>query len=142
MGFSVSASTAIIFVALFVSAGALYSAFATGGERLVDAHATMNEEALQRQNTALTVLNATYFPGNDTVRVVAANRGSTALSVDRTDLLVGNDYADGASERVLDASETDLWLPGERLVYEVTRTASPDLVTVVTEQGVTDTGVV
>ena len=142
MGFSVSGSAAIVFVGIFLAFSTAYTASANGFERVTDAKSAVDEEALDRQNTALSVTNATYDAGNATLTVEAVNEGTTALDVDAVDLIVDNAYRDDyAVRRVGGDNATRLWLPGERLHLEVTVTSQPDRIKLVTGPGVAATEV-
>lgn len=137
MGFSVSGSAAIVFVGVFLAFSTAYTASANGFERVSDARSAVDEEALERQNTALSITNATYDAGNDTLTVEAVNEGTTALEVGGVDLLVDNAYRDEfAVRRVGGDNATALWLPGERLHLEVTASSKPNRVKIVSGPGV------
>lgn len=142
MGFSVSGSAAIIFVAIFLAFSTAYTASANGFERMTDAKTAVDEEALERQNTALSVANVTYDGGTDTLSVDVVNEGTTGLSVNATDLLVDNAYRDNfTARRVGGDNSTDLWLPGEQLHLELTTPTRPDRVKIVSGPGVAVTEV-
>ena len=72
-------------------------------------------------------------------RVRVNNTGSTALSVDETDALVDSDYRTDWRDNATVAGNatTDLWLPGEQLVFNLTGDPG-QRVKVVTEHGVAD----
>ncbi|UHH26400.1 fla cluster protein FlaF [Halobacterium noricense] len=145
MGFSVSGSAAILFIAAFVCVGILYSAAYNGYERVQDADGSYDDRMLEQRNTAVNVTNATYnASGNGLVTVNVTNHGSTSLSVNDTDLLVDgvfeprDDYVDWNVEG---QSDTTLWLPGES--YNITiDVGNPDRVKIVTGPGVTETATV
>lgn len=134
MGFSVSASAAIIFIGFVVAFTTLYPVAANGLERVTDAREDVNDRALDRQNTAIELANTSYDNGTLTVEV--NNTGTTELSVSETDLLVDNTHWTG-DRSVEGDSDTDVWLPGETLTITVENLSmSPERVKVVTENGV------
>mgnify|MGYP000651643170 CR=1 FL=1 len=145
MGFSVSGSAAIIFAAMFIAFGMWHSAATDGFERVTDAQDAHADSALDRQNTDIVVESAVkdLDAGITEFRVRVNNTGSTALSVEETDALVSTDtrgeYRDGwrADATVAGTPGTDLWLPGEQLVFNLTGNTG-DRVKVVTEHGVAD----
>jgi len=142
LGFSVSGSAAIIFVGAFLAFSTAYTASANGFERVNDARSDVDDEALERQNTAINVTNATYDDGNDTLTVDVVNEGSTELSVAAVDVLVDNTYRTDASVRTVEGdAETDLWLPGERLHLELSVSTRPNRVKIVTGPGIAVTEV-
>jgi flagellar protein FlaF len=143
LGFSVSGSAAIVFVGIFLAFSSAYTASANGFERVTDAKSAVDEEALERQNTALSLTNATYDAGTDTLTVEAVNEGTTTLDVEAVDLLVDNAYRDDFATRTVDGDDsTDLWLPGERLRLEVNASSQPSRVKIVTGPGVAATEVI
>jgi flagellar protein FlaF len=145
MGFSVSGSAAILFIAAFVSVGMLYSAAYNGYERVQDADDSYGERVLEQRNTVVNVSNASYNEtGDELLTVNVTNEGSTTLAVNKTDLLVDGVYQarDSYEDWSVDgANDTDVWLPGETLSITVNVTA-PTRVKVVTSPGVTATEVV
>jgi flagellar protein FlaF len=141
MGFSVSGSAAILFIAAFVCVGILYSAAYNGYERVQDAEESRGDRVLEQRNTAVTVADTTYNNTTEQLTVNVTNEGSTTLSVNDTDLLVDGvlesreDYVDWS---VGGGTDTTLWLPGE--TYSVTVNATePSRVKVVSPPGITAT---
>ena len=137
MGLSVSVSTAVVFLGLFVAAGIVYPAVSNGAERVSDARAAAADRTLDSRHTELVATNATYHADNDTLVVTARNDGATTLDVTRATLLVDNEYA-SATASVDGAADTALWLPGETARFEANASASPSRVTVVVDHGVRD----
>ena len=135
LGFSVSGSAAIVFVGIFLAFSTAYTASANGFERVSDARSAVDDEALERQNTAIAISNATY--DNGTLAVTVTNEGAAELSVEAVDLLVDNAYRDNFTARTVDGNaSTDLWFPGERLYLEVSVPSQPTRIKVVTGPGV------
>jgi flagellar protein FlaF len=147
MGFSVSGSAAILFIAAFVSVGILYSAAFNGFEQVQDAGEARDERVLEAKNTAIQISNVTYNTGNESMTVNVTNNGSTTLSVSGTDLVSDGSYvtedAYVEGERSVDGNEeTDLWMPGETYSLTVYEDADVQRVKIVTENGVAATEVV
>jgi flagellar protein FlaF len=144
MGFSVSGSAAVIFVAAFIGFGMFYSATANSFERVNDAREDQRDRLLDQQNTDISIISATWnSTGEDNLVVTVDNTGSETLSVEETDLLVDNDYETGYSTSVDNDDSTDIWASQEQLKITVTSFSSPpDRVKVVTENGVAETAVV
>ena len=63
MGFSVSGSAALIFVAAFIGFGMFYSATANSTEMVNDAREDRSDRQLERTNTAIQITTVNY---NDT----------------------------------------------------------------------------
>lgn len=137
MGLSVSASTAVVFLGLFVAAGTFSPAIANSAELVTDAQQAANDRALDRQNTDINVTNATYDATNETLVVHATNDGSTALEIDAVDLLANNTYLT-ANATVSGDAATGVWLPGETARFEATLATAPARATVVVDHGVRD----
>lgn len=142
MGFSVSGSFAILVLASFIAFGMLYSAGASGFERVTEATGATYDNELGQQNTAIEITNATH---NGTHLIVnVSNGGSTALSINDTDLIVDGTYQSLSRSEVgiVDQSDSELWLPGETLQFTISMDSAPERAKVVTEHGVADAGVV
>lgn len=139
MGFSVSASAGIIFLAAFLAFGTIYTAGSNGYERVSGAHQTAADHALRRTNTAITIQNASYSGG--TLSVTVTNNGTTSLGVNDTTVIADNAVVNG-TRTVNGNAGTDLWLPGETLRVTTTLPARPSRVEVVTGNGVSVGGVV
>jgi len=136
MGFSVSASTAIIFAGLFLAVGILYPAVSNGFEQVQDAQVERDQAQLDLRNTAIEIANT----GNGDINVT--NTGSTVLKVSEVDVIVDGQYQSREdledNIEVAGASDgTDLWLPGERLEIDVDGDGS---FRVVTEHGISVSG--
>lgn len=139
MGFSVSASAAIICVALFISFGMIYPTISNGFERTSDARAAEANQLLEQQNTAIALNSVTYY-ANDTVVVNVTNAGTSELDVDATDVLADNTYETNLTTTVGGDNATHLWLPGEYLRIAFSVTKKPSRVTIVTNHGVSAAG--
>ncbi|QGN07193.1 flagellin [Halorhabdus sp. CBA1104] len=143
MGFSVSASVAIIFAATLIAFGMFHTAAFNTVERVTDARNAAEDDLLTQQNTAIAVHNATYYDANNSLIVTVNNTGASELTVDGTDLIVDNDYQTSFAERSVDGDTgTGLWLPGEQLRYNVSATSQPDRIKIVSGPGVASTEVV
>ncbi|WP_136687650.1 flagellin [Halorhabdus amylolytica] len=143
MGFSVSASVAILFAALLIGFGMFHSAAFDTVERVTDARSDARDDLLAQQNTAINLTAATYDIANDTLHVYVDNTGATTLTVSDTDLLVDNRYQTTFNDREVSGdSTTDLWQPGETLHYNATFSSQPGRVKVITDPGVSGTEVV
>jgi len=141
MGFSVSASTAVIFAGLFLALGIFYPAMANSYERVQAADADQADRALEQANTDIRLDDITVT-GNQ-LEVTLTNNGSTSLTVSDTDLLVNGTYIQRSELDTTvtdvdgnDDSATDLWLPGETLAITYDTTETVDRVRIVTEHGV------
>lgn len=142
MGFSVSGATVVLFLGMVVSLGIAYSGAFNAFEQVDDAYHDDADRLLEQKNTAIEVANVSWN-GTDRLTVEVENTGSTSLSVNDTDLLVDNVYQETVENRTVDGDAgTDLWLPGETLTFTVAADGQPGRVKVVTETGVSATGVV
>ncbi|AKH97835.1 hypothetical protein [Halanaeroarchaeum sulfurireducens] len=153
MGFSVSASTVIVFIAAFASVGMLYTSAYNGFEAIDDATMDQQDRALATENTAINVTDSTHDTSGTTdyVNLTVENVGSTALHVSQTDILLnGNPVTSSATVTVstddgtltTGSDGTDLWLPGETLSVSIHKNSTDPRVKIVTETGVAETEVV
>jgi len=141
MGFSVSASTAVIFAGLFLALGMFYPAMANSYERVQAADANQADRALEQANTDIRLDDTTINnapSGDNQVDITLTNNGSTSLTVSETDLLVNGTYIQRSEldTEVDGDSTTSLWLPGETLIITYETSGTVDRVRVVTEHGV------
>lgn len=130
MGFSVSASTALIFAALFLAFGTLYPAMANGYERVEEADAAKADHNLDQSQTDIKLerIDVQRTGGGDVQELFinVSNTGETALTVDETDLIVDGDYivwsngdtGDEVRTSVEGDENTNLWLPNETMEIE------------------------
>jgi flagellar protein FlaF len=135
MGFSVSASTALIFAGLFLALGIFYPAMANSYERVQAADADQAERALAQADTDIRIDTVS----GGTIQVV--NSGSTGLPVNETDLFLDGEYQPRSSvtKDVGGNTATDLWLPGETLTLDpAAGLGGVNRVRVVTEHGVSE----
>jgi len=139
MGFSVSGSAALIFVAAFIGFGMFYSASANGFEQINDAREAQADSTLEQQNTDIVIRDVTYDSTNGYVNITVDNTGSSELAVSDVDVLVDNDYRTGYRSAVEDDTATDLWLPQETLELNVTVSTGPSRVKIVSGPGVAAT---
>ena len=139
MGFSVSASTAIIFAGMFLAVGILYPAVSNGFEQVQDAQVERDQAQLDLRNTAIEIADT----GDGDINV--NNTGSTALKVSEVDVIVDGQYQPRSDDNedptveVADASG-DLWLPGETLEITVSNGNEGNRFRVVTEHGISVSG--
>ncbi|WP_158056505.1 fla cluster protein FlaF [Halorussus halophilus] len=141
MGFSVSGATVVIFLGIFISFGMAYTAANNGMERVNDAYEGSQGDALEQQNTALSIVSTSVGnAGGETYLTVEVNNtGSTTLSVDDTDILIEGVYRPHTEMETLNVSgnkDTNLWLPGETLQFNTSVSTTTPRVKVVTESGV------
>lgn len=137
MGFSVSGSAAIIFLAAFVGFGVLYTSAYNSFELVDNAADDRAAQLLGQQNTEIEVVAAEAFKNNSTVRVTLENTGTTTLGVNETDLLLNGTYQASPSTTLEGAAGSSLWVPGENLTMETSYPGSgPINVKVVTEHGI------
>jgi flagellar protein FlaF len=139
MGVSTSASLLVIFVGVFVALGTVYTAGSTAVDRVNDAGSDRVEHHTAIQETRINVTSAEYDSGTLTVRV--NNTGSTALSVNGTDMLVDGAYVSlDDFTATVDGESTDSWDLEQQLVLQTDSFGTaPDRVKVVTEVGIAGT---
>ena len=140
MGFSVSGSAALIFVAAFIGFGMFYSATANSAEMVTEAREDRSDRQLDRTNTAIEITTVNY--DTDYLNITVENTGTTELTVSDVDVLFDNDYQTGYRTAVEGDTTTDLWLSQETLAINATVAPQPNRVKIVTGPGVAATEVV
>ena len=138
MGFSVSASTAIVFAGLFLAVGILYPAVSNGYEMVNDAEVDQEDARLEMRNSAINITELS------TSTINVTNEGSTALDASEIDVVVNGEYQprDDYTTGVDGNTGTDLWLPGETLniTSSAVGASTNDRVRLVTDHGLSVTG--
>lgn len=138
MGFSVSGSTVVILIGCLIAFSAAFTVTVDSYDRVTTAQDEHADRLLDRQNTAIEIGDVQRE--NGTLTVPVTNTGSTALSIDRTDLLVDGEYTD-ADHTITNGdtttNDTNLWLPGDILEFAVD--ADGESVKVVTQHGIAAT---
>jgi len=132
MGFSVSASTAIIFAGVFLAIGVLYPAVSNGYEQVQDAEVDRADAQLDMRNSDIVIDSIS------STSITVNNTGSTSLTVSDVNLVVDGEYMTSFDTNVVGASGTDLWLPGESLEITNFGTAN-NRIKVVTNHGISVT---
>ena len=122
MGFSASGAALVVFAALFVALGTMYTTTATSLGRLEEAEAAQVEHAVTIQDTQVEVTEATWDGGAGTLTVRVNNTGETTLSTEETSVLVDGQYLPlSAFETVtVDGHDSRRWGPGASLLLEDT----------------------
>lgn len=143
MGFSVSGSFVILFLAVLVVFSTVYPVTTETADRIDEADDQMADLELQRENTAINITRASFnTSGNDHAHLTIRNTGTTALHVNETTILIDNEYQTQSqlvSTDVEGNTATDIWLPDERLNVTTDPTgSSPTAVVVVSEYDVED----
>ncbi|MEF8822397.1 MAG: flagellin [Halovenus sp.] len=144
MGFSVSGTTALIFVAFLISFGAFYSAsMGTFGE-IRDAQVDQSDRNIDTINTDIEIGSATYNGTTDELVIVANNTGASTLTLNNTDLLIDGELVSDWQTTVTVDGNTDrnLWAPQQTLEITVSRDTQPDRIKIVTEYAVAATATV
>lgn len=144
MGFSVSGSTVVILIGCLIAFSAAFTVATEGFDRVTTAQDDHSDRLLDRQNTAIEISDVVRNETDDALTIDVTNTGSTALAIDRTDLLVDGEYND-TEPTIIDENgetreETNLWLPGETLEYELP--SGVERVKIVTEHGIEASAVI
>ena len=138
MGFSVSGSAAIIFIAAFVGFGILYTSAYNSFELVDTALDDKEAQLLGQQNTDIEIVAVETNTADSTVNVTVENTGASEITVGDTDLLINGTYRESVSTAVDGDAARTLWLPGENLTMETEYDGGSIRVKVVTEHGLAD----
>lgn len=134
MGFSVSGSAAIIFLAAFIGFGVLYTSAYNSFELMDTAVDDREAQLLGQQNTDIEILAVETDTVDQTVNVTVENTGSTEINVNDTDLLLNGTYQTSVNTSVDRVGDRALWLPGENLTiqsnYDPTGTVRVKVITI------------
>lgn len=148
MGFSVSASFAVVVIAGFIALGMLYPAVSNGFGAVSEASQDAGDRRLAAINTDIDVTTACYDGEDNRVELAVENTGSTALGLNRTQVLIDNVvYLSFDDREIGGIAGTEVWAPGETARTNYTYVGqsniesvdpNPGRLTVATEHGVID----
>ncbi|MDY6776264.1 MAG: fla cluster protein FlaF [Halobacteria archaeon] len=142
MGFSVSASTAIIFIGVLIAANSVYGAWSYSQKQLETARDDEAHDLLEKRQTSVEIVATSYSSTTDTLTVNASNTGETSLSASETTAIVDGEFAPKETVTVKNSfgneKNSKLWLPGDYLVVNVTSPTSPNRVKLTAENGFGD----
>lgn len=138
MGFSVSASTALIFAALFLSFGIFYPAMVNSVERVNDARSDQADDLLDQQNTEIEFGDIDDGSGGSPGTIDVNNIGTTTLSANGVDLFINGEYRNRSdyTTEIDGNADTDVWAPGQTLTITGANFGSGDDILVVTDNGI------
>ena len=136
MGFSVSASTALIFAALFLSFGIFYPAMVNSVERVNDARSDQADDLLDQQNTEIEF--GDIDDGGQPGTIDVNNIGTTTLSANGVDLFINGEYRNRSdyTTEIDGNADTDVWAPGQTLTITEDDFEEGDDILVVTDNGI------
>lgn len=140
MGFSVSGSTALIFLGVLIATGTLYDVTSYNVEIIGEAVDDRNERLRDMQNTNIEVVSARYYEANSSLIVAVENTGSTTLFVSETTLLVDNQYSSLEGHTTVESNPgTDIWGEDETLEISIASfDEPPQTIKVVASYGISD----
>jgi archaellum component FlaF (FlaF/FlaG flagellin family) len=134
MGFSVSGAVVVLMIGALIAFGGVYGAVSDSVDAINEANDDRVDRRLAEANVEVDLLCAYESGGGNTV-VRASNNGTEPLSINRTDVLLDNEYVrdPGSSvrpkyrNRTLKGdyrdetvgADTTTWFPGEILVAVV-----------------------
>ncbi|HID43110.1 MAG TPA: hypothetical protein EYP30_04915 [Archaeoglobaceae archaeon] len=134
---SAAIASAILLVAMVISASIIFSTFSANYEMLKEAEITKNEIDYEQLHTTIDIKNVTYNSG--VIIINATNEGSTVIEADKIDVLInGEFYTDNITSTSVDGVNVTIWIPEETLRIEVSSTQIPTRVKLVTHNGVSD----
>lgn len=136
MGFSTSGAVAIMLIGFLLAAGVLFPTVFSAASGVGDSFSGQADQTRDLVNTDIeleSVETTSDSDGNlESITVVADNRGTTALDVVKTDLLLDGEYVsateyetavadvdDGEDITDDDRTDSDVWYPGSRLEIRI-----------------------
>lgn len=140
MGFSVSASTIIIFIGLVVSAGMLYGAWDYSQDTLTEGEEIKNQLHIDKQQTDIEILGETVEHIDQYLVFDAYNDGNAEHSLEHVSVVIDGEIKDGMVNEVFVKGHDDsgVWLPGDTIHMNVTVEETPDRIVLIVDNGVKD----
>jgi flagellar protein FlaF len=143
MGFSVSGSTALIFVGLLIALSTLIPATLNAYDEIQEAEKEQFDKKIEASNTAVKITSVQNK--STTVVVKAKNTGTHPLDVEDVDLLIKNTYVSFSHDVVEADSSTMIWASKETINMTVQKSefdgVDPVRAKVIVEYGKSDTEV-
>ncbi len=146
MGVSTSASLLIVFAALFLALGTLYSTGSNAVERITDAEGALQDRAVAIHETAMNITNASYNATADVFTIKATNTGERAIDLDALTVVSDASFVpqDEFETRTVAGRTSRVWRTGQQLVLQdedgsissFVTGSSPNAVKLVTREGV------
>lgn len=139
MGFSVTATHIIFFVALLSAGSVAANSFWKTASELEEARRTFADRVDDRVHSNITIVGTpSWNNGAKRLTFVVQNTGSTVLDISDFVYLLDGVYSSSIESRTVGgASTTDILLPGEQLTVQMRPLAAqPSEIAVVTGNGV------
>ena len=132
---SAAIASAILLIAMVVSASIIFNTLSSNYELLREAEYTKNEIDSEQLHTTITVNNVTYNSG--IVIINATNEGNTVIETDKIDVLInGVFYTDNIISTSVNGENVTIWIPEEILRVEVSSSDSPSRVKLIAHNGI------
>lgn len=138
MGFSVSASTGIIFLGLLISASIFAPAVEEASEQVSEEFDQKGDRLLAQQNTAFSITNATYNTTSETLKFSIENTGTVTLGVNETDVLLDGIIQSGYTTSINGETDREIWTPEETMNVTIENVNEPNRIKVVSETGISE----
>ncbi|MDY7083375.1 MAG: fla cluster protein FlaF [Halobacteria archaeon] len=138
MGFSVSASTIIIFIGVLVAASLVYNAWTFTQDEIAQAREDAEAKDLAKEHTNINITDTSYDTGTNVYTVNVSNTGDIGVKVNKTTILTDGVIQENATKKVVGSPSSHLWLPGDKLKIEVSTFSKPNRTKVVTDNGICD----
>lgn len=142
MGFSTSATVAIMLIGFLLAAGVLIPTAFTVSDNTGEAFSAQADQTRDQMNTAIEIATVAEN-GDGNLTVTVTNNGTTALDVLKTDVLLDGEYINRSDYvATVDGTETDIWHPGAQLELEFDGAMAddgedPSRVKIITQYGIT-----
>ncbi len=155
MGFSVSASAAILLIAFLVSGSTIIGTIYNIGDSYIDSQKNYERVMDERAQTKITITKIAYDQPSLSLRIEVVNLGDTSLDANKNCILIDGrivgerptrptKLVDDRGHIRRNSEEVFYWLPGEKITYNIKLKdidmARGSTVKVITQNGISEYG--
>lgn len=143
MGFSVSSSTIIIFIAFLLSFSVFYGSWSSSQDILSETKKETVNNRVEKIQTDIQIVNAEFISSNSDIIINTSNTGSTTLEIKDVTIIINGKYQDNNEFEFKifknnETIESNYWYPNEYLVAKRLIGSPNGSVKVIVENGISD----
>lgn len=125
MGFSVSGSTLIILIGLFLSASVLLPVITDSVTEVTTSSKDQQDRLISVKNTNVDYVSSSFNASTDTFAVEYVNSGSEEIALEEIDFLFDGEYTTPTSVVISGSSNREVVISGESVVVEFSTPSKP-----------------
>lgn len=139
MGFSVSGSAIIIFIAVLIATGFLVPSFTGSITEISQSQSQQTDRNIDVTNTNINIISDQFDDQENEYTVTVGNIGTTQLQTDKLSILVDGEVPDNTDLTLQidgETAEETIWNPNIELTIIINTEEEPESFKIVTENGI------